>query len=329
MTRLTRAAVCLRLASLALAPLCTLAFAAGADGVSRYVIAPADPTLAPADPRDALEPRDMTNPRMTRRALRSRSRDRVAPEMPLPSQPPRDLTVAPARPGLGRRLESLWTTDAEDDWIPSQKRATARTAPPAPVATPRPITPEETVPVQVEIEASAPQASPTAPDAPDIRLTQAHATNSDTDSAPPAADPLTDVAESPLATQVRPLDKPIQQIGLVEPIDSDGLRPVDVAATLSPSTPPRVLTGSYFGVAHPARYVYCFTHNPLYFEDANLERCGIGHGFCQPACSAAQFLGRTALLPWSLIANPPCSCETTLGDCPTCHAYPWGTEIHR
>jgi hypothetical protein len=141
---------------------------------------------------------------------------------------------------------------------------------------------------------------------------------------PPAEDPSVSEVE-----RVRSLNKPVQSIALVEPVDLEGRRPADLASELSRDEKTLVLTGSWFCMAHPARYTYCFSHNPLYFEDANLERCGIGHGCCQPVCSAAQFIGRTAILPWSLVANPPCGCETTLGDCPTCHAYPWGVELHR
>ena len=124
------------------------------------------------------------------------------------------------------------------------------------------------------------------------------------------------------------MNKPLQQIALIEPVDVDGLRPADISAELQPSQPPLVLTGSLFAEAHPDRYLYCFRHNPLYFEDANLERCGIRHSCCQPAASAAKFLSQAALWPYSLIVTPPGSCVTTLGDCPTCHSYPCGSDYN-
>jgi hypothetical protein len=165
----------------------------------------------------------------------------------------------------------------------------------------------------------------------DVRLTQAQSNAN-----PAPGDPTIVAPDAPTAaptplerSRSRSLNKSVRQIGLVEPVDVEGIRPANIAAELQPATSPILLSGSPFGVAHPQRYLYCFSYNPLYFEDANLERCGLGHGFCQPAASAAQFLGRTALLPYSLIAHSPCSCETTLGDCPTCHAYPWGAEVHR
>jgi hypothetical protein len=128
--------------------------------------------------------------------------------------------------------------------------------------------------------------------------------------------------------RVRSLNKPLQRIALIEPVDVDGLRPADISAELEPAQPPLVLTGSFFADAHPARYLYCFSHNPLYFEDANLERCGIPHRCCQPAASAAKFLSQAALWPYSLIVTPPGSCVTTLGDCPTCHSYPCGADFN-
>lgn len=52
--------------------------------------------------------------------------------------------------------------------------------------------------------------------------------------------------------------------------------------------------------------VYCwtapgFSHNPLYFEQVNLERYGQGTYSClQPAASAAQFFGTIPILPYKM-----------------------------
>jgi hypothetical protein len=163
-----------------------------------------------------------------------------------------------------------------------------------------------------------------APAEPDIQLAQG---NPDPLPAPTVVTPP---AENLAIDEQRvlSLNKPISQISLIEPVDVDGLRPADISAELQPSQPPIVLTGSFFVEAHPARYLYCFTHQPLYFEEANLERCGIPH-CCQPVVSAAQFMGRTALLPYCLLDTPPCRCVRTLGDCPTCRSYPCGIDWNR
>jgi hypothetical protein len=80
--------------------------------------------------------------------------------------------------------------------------------------------------------------------------------------------------------------------------------------------------------AEPAWYageaivpMYVFAHQPIYFEDMNLERCGLSCGCClQPAVSGLHFFGSVALLPYKLLVSPPCSCVYPPGECgPGCH----------
>ena len=55
-------------------------------------------------------------------------------------------------------------------------------------------------------------------------------------------------------------------------------------------------------------------HQPLYFEEVNLERYGYGHGhFTQPFVSAAHFFGRVPALPYLLTADHPHKCIYTYG----------------
>ena len=64
---------------------------------------------------------------------------------------------------------------------------------------------------------------------------------------------------------------------------------------------------------HLARYsAHRFHHNPLYFEETNLERYGNELEF-QRISSAAKFLSNAALLPLKITSLPPCSRVTTLG----------------
>jgi len=80
----------------------------------------------------------------------------------------------------------------------------------------------------------------------------------------------------------------------------------------------------------------CFCHQPLYFEEINLERYGYqcgdkwccttcGQEFCclQPAASAAHFFGTIPALPYCLIAEPPCECVYTLGHYRPGSCNPW------
>ena len=72
---------------------------------------------------------------------------------------------------------------------------------------------------------------------------------------------------------------------------------------------------------HPSRNTHCFQHNPLYFEDPNLERCGRSKGCVTPACSAFHFLSTIAMSPFLVVHQCPNTCVTALPDCPTCHSF--------
>ncbi|TWT48225.1 hypothetical protein KOR42_40160 [Thalassoglobus neptunius] len=89
-------------------------------------------------------------------------------------------------------------------------------------------------------------------------------------------------------------------------------------ATATRPLSPAYFVGPTFSAVHPPRNTYCFTHNPLYFEDPNLERCGIGCGCFTTVKSAACFYADAVFLPYTLIVTPPRTCMPTLGDCPTC-----------
>jgi len=54
-------------------------------------------------------------------------------------------------------------------------------------------------------------------------------------------------------------------------------------------------------------------HQPLYFEDINLERHGYSTGMLQPVVSAAHFFGRVPVLPYLIGARPHRECTYTLG----------------
>lgn len=57
-----------------------------------------------------------------------------------------------------------------------------------------------------------------------------------------------------------------------------------------------------------------FCYKPLYFEQVNLERYGIGYPFPTNALvSGGKFFADATLLPVKIFKNPPHSCECTLG----------------
>lgn len=90
--------------------------------------------------------------------------------------------------------------------------------------------------------------------------------------------------------------------------------------------PGEYVMGPVVGVSAPSRYPVCFLHQPLYFEDPNLERCGVSNGYLTTVCSAGKFLGSTAALPYLLVVTPPKTCLAALGDCPTCAEF--GTDAY-
>ena len=75
------------------------------------------------------------------------------------------------------------------------------------------------------------------------------------------------------------------------------------------------------GDVHQRRCLYRICHNPLYFEDPNMERCGQGFGVLTEAVSAARFFGRIPLVPYMMGATPPCECVRALPNCPSCHRF--------
>ncbi|TWT76455.1 hypothetical protein CA13_69490 [Planctomycetes bacterium CA13] len=74
-------------------------------------------------------------------------------------------------------------------------------------------------------------------------------------------------------------------------------------------------------VPGPDRYTVGFCHQPLYFEQKNLERCGRSYGFFQNAVSMTEFIGRTELWPYHLAAEPMGRCVPTAGECFTCESF--------
>lgn len=66
----------------------------------------------------------------------------------------------------------------------------------------------------------------------------------------------------------------------------------------------------------PLGMPFVFCHRPLYFEDANLERCGYSSCCCQPLISGAYFFGTIPILPYKMALECPCECVRSKGRCP-------------
>ncbi|WP_437223372.1 hypothetical protein SH661x_003191 [Planctomicrobium sp. SH661] len=117
------------------------------------------------------------------------------------------------------------------------------------------------------------------------------------------------------------LNRSMNSIDLSLPKDP-GVQPVDIAAVHEAGTPPILLGGEDGWFEQPInRYPVPFAYQPLYYEEINLERCGVGHGCLQPLFSSAAFVKNTITLPYYLFATPPRSMVQTPGDCPSCYQF--------
>ena len=96
--------------------------------------------------------------------------------------------------------------------------------------------------------------------------------------------------------------------------------PTDRAAQLfaSGNVPAAYHAAVHSGPMPLNRNISAFKHNPLYYEERNLERCGNGYGCATTAVSAARFAGTTLALPVLLLSEFPGDCVPGGPDCPTC-----------
>lgn len=84
--------------------------------------------------------------------------------------------------------------------------------------------------------------------------------------------------------------------------------------------------GYYFAqgdyvVTPPFRNSFPICHNPLYFEDPNLERCGVSNGKFTTVRSAGLFGAQLLTLPYQMTRHHPKTHVRALPDCPTCHKF--------
>jgi len=119
------------------------------------------------------------------------------------------------------------------------------------------------------------------------------------------------------------LNRPLHGIHVGFPA-SPGAYPVSPAASQDQEMIPVLIwAGDGWLEPRPARYTVPFSYQPLYYEEPNLERCGVGYGFLQPLFSSAAFVKNTITLPYHLITQPPRSEVPTPGDCFPSPRFSW------
>lgn len=127
-------------------------------------------------------------------------------------------------------------------------------------------------------------------------------------SMPPAAG-APDMLAMELGAGIKPLSALTTNISIKE-----GDVPANLAA--APFAREGVVEGRVAVGIQPQEFNWkaaSFCHQPLYFEDVNLERYGYSSGYLQPAVSAAHFFATVPLLPYKMVVEPPCDCVYTLG----------------
>ncbi|WP_145348285.1 hypothetical protein [Rosistilla ulvae] len=134
----------------------------------------------------------------------------------------------------------------------------------------------------------------------------------------------------PIAERLASLMKPLDRIKL-EPVSDGSKAPKDKAAALL-SGEVTVIEADFHPFSPLNRYPICSCHNPLYFEEPDLERCGNGCGIATTAVSAVHFLANTLTLPYQIAADPPCTTECAAGDCRCCQEMsrmrPFECKLH-
>lgn len=115
--------------------------------------------------------------------------------------------------------------------------------------------------------------------------------------------------------------KAIEVPKLAEMDDPQLREPADQARAMLRKRPPFKFWPVYRDPWVANRDSYAFHHNPLWFEDPNLERCGRGKGSLTSVASFLQFNANVAFLPYRMTAQPPFSCVRTLPDCTVCQKF--------
>ncbi len=136
-----------------------------------------------------------------------------------------------------------------------------------------------------------------------------------------------DAAGAPGSRSVHGLFSPISQVSVngisTQAPDIPAAKlPEDKAIAFAELTYPHFYnTTPNFAPRRLSRNTFPFQHNPLYFEDPNLERCGQSNGCLTTLGSAAHFYATIAVTPYLTTVDHPRDCVRALPDCPTCHEF--------
>ena len=129
-----------------------------------------------------------------------------------------------------------------------------------------------------------------------------------------------------LAMHLQRLQKPLHQVRLAAANSPLKQAPTNRASAAISHQSSRWVTATNAAPKRAERYPIQLAHQPLYFEEPNLERCGQGYGCLQNLVSSGHFLFNTAILPYRLATQPAKCLVRSSGDCRTCESFPTNIE---
>jgi hypothetical protein len=118
-------------------------------------------------------------------------------------------------------------------------------------------------------------------------------------------------ADDRTAARLRVLQRPLGEIEF-ERAPESARAPATAALSLKPAL---LITQSAHAARPRNRYAVAAQHNPLYFEEPNLERCGNTLGYAQTFVSACQFFGNALVIPYRVAQRPWCTIEYDRLEC--------------
>ena len=127
------------------------------------------------------------------------------------------------------------------------------------------------------------------------------------------------------ADSIRNLRKPMSDIRIVAEDSADA--PKNLASRFMVKEPALKIVAAGISPPQPDRYPIVFKHRPLYYEQSQLERCGLGYGIAQNAISAGQFCMNTFLLPYHMCKTKPGCPVSSAGDCLSCEPHSLNCNI--
>lgn len=105
-------------------------------------------------------------------------------------------------------------------------------------------------------------------------------------------------------------------------MDNPKLRePADQARAMLRKRPPFKYWPVYREPWSANRDSFAFHHQPLWFEDPNLERCGKGYRHFSSISSYIHFNANISILPYRMTAEPAWCCVRSLPDCNHCQKF--------